>query len=305
MIELIQAVISGLAVGAAYALVALSFNIQFTTSKTLNFGQGDFVSAGGFVSLAVLFALNGASITGSFSGISLPVWQQVAAALGAVATVGLLGAALYFIAVRTFVGKPGLGWVMSTLGFGILIQSIGLAVWGANQIMVPGPFGDEVVRVFGAGVRRQEILLIVVAALVMFALDWIVRRTMIGKAMRAVAHSRDLAYLMGINVSVVIVGAFVVSTALAGLGGYLLAPITSASIFLGLGIVLKGFSAAIIGGINNTRGCVAGGVVLGIIESLSNMWHAQIKEIVVFTMVIIVLSIKPNGLFGKKSVEKV
>lgn len=305
MAEVIQAVLSGLAIGGAYAMVALSFSIQFTTSKTLNFGQGDFVSAGGFVSLAVLFAMNGAAVTGSFSGITLSAGQQVMAALAAVLTIGLAGAALYFVAIRKFVGKSGLGWVMSTLGFGILIQSIGLAIWGPNQIMVPGPLGDEVIRLWGAGVRRQEVLLLAVAAVVMLVLDWCMRRTMVGKAMRAVAHSRDNAYLMGINVNLVIIGAFVVSTALAGLSGYMLAPITSASIFLGLGIVLKGFSAAIIGGINSTRGCVAGGFFLGLVESMGNIWSAQLKEMIVFLIVIVVLAAKPNGLFGGRVVEKV
>lgn len=194
---------------------------------------------------------------------------------------------------------------MSTIGFGIILRSLGLAIWGPGTMTVPPPLGDSVIRFFGAGIRPQELLVLVVALLVMIIFDMVMRKTMIGKAMRAVAHNKQVASLMGINVTAVMVGAFFVSSALAGLSGILLAPITSVSIFMGLMIGLKGFSGAIIGGLSSPRGCVFGGFLLGVLESLVNLWQAQWREIVVFLLVILVLAIRPNGLLGAKFVEKV
>jgi branched-chain amino acid transport system permease protein len=305
LIALIQAIVSGLAVGGAYALIALGFSITFTTTKTLNFAHGDFVSVGSFVGVSVLWLLLGKPINAPLTGVTLSIWQQCAAAFAAVAVIGILGVLLYLLAVRPFAGKPGMSWVMSTIGFGIILTSLGLALWGPAQIVVPSPVGDEVIRIGGVGIRPQEILMFVVAVVVMVAIDWVMRRTMIGKAMRAVAHNQRVASLMGINVTAVMVGAFFLSSALAGLSGFLIAPIAAASLFVGVGIALKGFSAAIVGGLSNPRGCVLGGFALGVLESLVNLWQAQWREIVVFLLVILVLALRPQGLLGVGMVEKV
>ena len=302
---LLQALISGLAIGGAYALVALGFSITFTTTKTLNFAHGDFVSAGSFIGLSSLLFLTGAPLGSAIDALAVRGVDQVVAVITTVVVMGALGALLYLSAVRPFAGKPGMAWVMSTIGFGIIVQSLGLAIWGPAPLKVPAPFGEEVIRVGGIGFRSQEILLIATTLLVMAVFDWVMRRTMIGKAMRAVAHDRRVASLMGINVSAVMVGAFFISTALAGLAGFLIAPIASASLFVGLGIALKGFSGAILGGLTNPRGCVLGGFVLGILESLVNLWQAQWREVLLFALVILVLAVRPNGLFGRAMVEKV
>jgi len=147
--------------------------------------------------------------------------------------------------------------------------------------------------------------MLAVSVLVMLVFDHVMRRTMVGKAMRAVAHNAQSASLMGIHVSRVMLGAFFISSALAGLSGFMLAPIAQASLFMGLAVGLKGFSAAMIGGLNNPRGCVIGGFILGVLESFVNLWSAQWREVAVFALVILVLAIKPNGLFGSKTVEKV
>jgi branched-chain amino acid transport system permease protein len=288
LIALLQAVASGLAVGGAYALIALGFSITFTTTKTLNFSHGDFVSVGSFIGVTVLWLVLGKPINAPLVGVTLSIWQQLLAAV-----------------VKPFSGKPGMSWVMSTIGFGIILTSIGLAIWGPSQIVVPSPVGDDVIRIAGVGIRPQEILMFVVAIVVMAALDWVMQRTIMGKAMRAVAHDQRVASLMGINVTAVMVGAFFLSSALAGLSGFLIAPIASASLYVGLSIALKGFSGAIIGGLSNPRGCVLGGFALGLLESLVNLWQAQWREIVVFLLVILVLAVRPHGLLGLRTVEKV
>lgn len=305
-IALLQALLSGAAVGSAYALVALGFSVTFTTTKTLNFSHGEFVSAGAFMGMSVLFLALGKPVSSTSFGESVPdMGPQLMALLAALVVMGLLGWLLYLVGVRPFARKPGMSWVMSTLGFGVVLQSIGLAIWGPKPVVVPGPLGDEVVRLWGIGIRPQELLMLGVSIVVMVLFDHVMRKTMVGKAMRAVANNPSVASLMGINVTVMMVGAFVVSSALAGLSGFLLAPIAQASLFMGLAVGLKGFSAAMIGGLNNARGCVIGGFVLGILESLVNLWSAQWREVAIFALVILVLAFRPTGLFGTKMVEKV
>lgn len=303
---LLQAIISGLAVGGAYALVALGFSITFTTTKTLNFSHGEFVSAGAFIGMSALFLVLGLPVSSTtFSNAAPGASAQLLALVAALGIMGLLGWLLYIVGVRPFAGRPGMAWVMSTLGFGVILQSVGLAIWGPKPVVVPGPVGDAVIRILGVGIRPQELLTLVVTVVVMIGFDWVMNRTMVGKAMRAVAANGNVASLMGINTNAMMIGAFVVSSALAGLSGFLLAPIAQASLFMGLSVGLKGFSGAMIGGLNNPRGCVIGGFVLGVLESLVNLWQAQWREVAVFALVILVLAFRPTGLFGSRLVEKV
>jgi branched-chain amino acid transport system permease protein len=305
-IALFQALLSGLAIGSAYALVALGFSVTFTTTKTLNFSHGEFVSAGAFIGMSVLFLALGKPLTSTtFGGVQPGAGTQLLALTAALAVMGAIGWLLFIFGVRPFARRPGMAWVMSTLGFGVILQSIGLAIWGPKPVVVPSPVGDDVLRIAGVGVRPQELLMLVVALVVMAVFDHVMRRTMVGKAMRAVAQNPAVASLMGINVTQMMVGAFVVSSALAGLSGFMLAPIAQASLFMGLAVGLKGFSAAMIGGLSHARGCVIGGFILGVLESLVNLWSAQWREVAIFALVILVLAFKPNGLFSQKLVEKV
>lgn len=306
MESLLQALVSGLAVGSAYALVALGFSVTFTTTKTLNFSHGEFVSAGAFIGMSVLFLAVGKPLTStSFGGVDPGAVAQLAALLFALVFMGLIGWLLFVLGVRPFARRPGMAWVMSTLGFGVILQSIGLAIWGPKPVVVPSPVGDDVIRLAGIGVRPQELLMLGVSVVVMLVFDHVMRKTMMGKAMRAVAQNPSVASLMGINVTLVMTGAFVISSGLAGLSGFLLAPVAQASLFMGLAVGLKGFSAAMVGGLSNARGCVIGGFLLGVLESFVNLWSAQWREVAIFALVILVLAFRPNGLFGTKMVEKV
>ncbi|SHK04953.1 branched-chain amino acid transport system permease protein [Roseomonas rosea] len=304
----LQALVSGLAIGGVYALIALSFSITFTTTRTLNFAQGEFIGVGAFLGVTVLYALSSGGEGGSFAALAPAAsegFRYPAAALAVGAALGTLGLLLFLAAIRPFAGKPGMSWVMSTIGFGIILQSLGLAVWGPAPVNMPSPFGDDVLRLGGAGVRPQEVAVLVVAVLLMAGLDFVMRRTRLGKAMRAVAYDPNVAALMGINVTAIMLGAFALSSALAGVGGVLVAPIASASLFMGMGIALKAFSGAILGGLDNPRGCIFGGFALGLLESGVALWQAQWREIAVFLLIILVLAIRPNGLFGRRALDKV
>jgi branched-chain amino acid transport system permease protein len=305
MVAMLQAVFSGLALGSVYALVALGFNITHNTTKTLNFGHGEFLVLGAFVAVTGVLVLSGKQVTGVLQPTDVTLLRYGMSLVASVVVLGLLGIILYYTAVRPFVGLPGLAWVMSTIGFGIIIQNTALLIWGPSPMVMPSPLGDDVIRIGGAGVLPQELLVIGSSVAVIFCLDTIMRRTKLGKAVRAVAHSHSAATLMGINVSAVVVLAFVVSSGLAGLAGLLIAPITTASVFMGLTLALKAFSAAILGGLSNARGCILGGFLLGLIEALIGLWHAELREISIFLLIILVLVLKPEGLLGQLQGEKV
>ncbi len=305
MVAILQAVFSGLALGGIYALVALGFNITHTTTKTFNFGQGEFLAVGTLIGASIVFLLAGKDITDGLLVTDVTFTRYTLGVIGSIVVLGMFGALLYFTAVRPFVGMVGLAWVMSTIGFGIILQNTALAIWGPTPIVLPSPLGNDVIRIGGAGIVMQEVLVLVASIITMYLLDLVLRKTKLGKAVRAVAHSSNAATLMGINVKAIVVLAFVVSSALAGMAGMLVAPITTASVFIGLTIALKAFSAAIVGGLNNPRGCMLGGFLLGLLEALVGLWQAELREISIFVLIILVLVLKPEGLLGQRHVEKV
>ncbi len=305
MVAILQAIFSGLALGGIYALVALGFSITHTTTKTFNFGQGEFLAVGTLIGVSALLLLSGKDITEALQVTDVTLFRYGLGLLASIFVLGVLGVLLYFTAVRPFVGMAGMAWVMSTIGFGIIIQNSALAIWGPTPIVLPSPLGDEVIRIAGAGIVPQEILVLASSIATMFCLDLVLRKTKLGKAVRAVAFNRHAATLMGINVTAIVILAFVVSSSLAGMAGMLIAPITTASVFMGLTIALKAFSAAIVGGLNNPRGCMLGGFLLGLLEALVGLWQAELREISIFILIIVVLVLKPEGLLGQRHVEKV
>lgn len=305
MTAILQALASGLALGAIYGLIALGFNITFATTKTFNFGQGAFLVPGSLVGVSLLLLAAGKPHFGNLAQSEMTVLTYTLATLASVVVVGVIGVILYYCAIKPFVGAGGLNWVLSTIGFGIILQNTALAIWGPASIAVPSPLGGEVYRIAGAGIRPQEILIAGVAIAVMILLDFVIRKTRFGKALRAVAFNPQAASIVGINVEKIVIIAFMISSALAGLAGILIAPITTASVFIGMGVALKAFSAAIVGGLTNPRGCVLGGFLLGIIEALVGLWHAELREITIFLLIIIVLTIRPSGLLGQRIVEKI
>lgn len=305
MTAFLQALASGLALGAIYGLIALGFNITYATTRTFNFGQGAFLVPGSLVGVSLVLLSVGKPHFGNLAPAEMTMTAYLLATLASTLIVGLIGIALYYCAIKPFVGVAGLNWVLSTIGFGIILQNTALAIWGPASIAVPSPLGSDVYRIAGAGIRPQEILVAVVAVAVMAGLDYVLRATKLGKALRAVAFNPQAASIVGINVEKIVIIAFVISSALAGLAGILIAPITTASVFIGMGVALKAFSAAILGGLTNPRGCMAGGFLLGLIEALVGLWRAEMREITIFLIIIVVLVVRPAGLFGTKTVEKI
>jgi branched-chain amino acid transport system permease protein len=196
-------------------------------------------------------------------------------------------------------------WVMSTLAVGLLFINAAELIWGRHPLPIPPFLGKEPVTITGAGLYPQEILIVVVACAVMVALDVFYQRTLTGKAFRAVAFSAEVTSLMGINPRRIAVLSYALAGCLAGLAGLLVAPVTLAEPQMGTVLGLKAFAIAIIGGLEAGRGIFVCGLLYGVLETLlaGYLWTG-VRDIIGFTLMILVLLVRPNGLFGRPAAER-
>lgn len=290
-VKLWQALVSGLSVGSVYALIAQGYYVTFITTGALNFGQGEFLMIG------ALFGVT------CYVTLGLP---YAAAILGSVVLVGLMGTGLERVAIRPVLRHAlSLSWVLSTVAVSIILKNAAVHLWGPEQIKFPSPFGDAVLRIGPAGIFPQELFIIVAATGTVLLVQIFLKRAVLGKALTAVAHNRNAAAVMGINVQRMIVLAFVMSSALAGLGGILIAPITFAWAYMGTVPGIKAFAAAIFGGLENPIGILIGGLVIGLLEQFFGIINSNLKEGITFLVILLILALRPTGLMGRKDVEKV
>jgi branched-chain amino acid transport system permease protein len=283
--------VSGLSVGGVYALIAQGYYVTFITTGALNFGQGEFLMMG------ALFGLT------CYVTLGLPYAIAIG---GAVALVGLMGIGLERVAIRPVLRHAlSLSWVLSTVAVSIILKNGAVQLWGPEQIKFPSPFGDRVIHIGQAGIFPQELFIIVAAIGTVLLVQFFLRRAVRGKALMAVAHNRNAAAVMGINVQRMIVLAFVISSALAGLGGILIAPITFAWAYMGTVPGIKAFAAAIFGGLENPVGILIGGLVIGLLEQFFGIVNSNLKEGITFLFILLILALRPTGLMGRKDIEKV
>ena len=288
--ELAQFLLSGLTVGAIYALVALGFSIIYNASHVINFAQGEFVMIGGMA-------------TASLLGAGLPL---APAALGAVALAALIGMALARFAVQPARGASVVTLIIITIGAAILLRGLASIVWDKRIHALPAFSGDQPINVAGATLAPQSLWVIGVTALAVVALWGFFNRTLIGKAILAVSHNRLAAQLVGISVQRVLLVSFALSAALGALAGILIGPITFTSWDVGLLLGLKGFAAAILGGMGSGPGAVVGGLTLGLLESLgAGYLSSAYKDAIAFIVMLAVLMLMPGGLLGGRATERV
>jgi len=178
-------------------------------------------------------------------------------------------------------------------------------IWGPEQIKFPSPFGDQVVQIGNAGIFPQELFIIVAALGTVVAVQIFLKRSVLGKALMAVAHNRNAAAVMGIDVKKMVILAFALSSALAGLGGVLIAPVTFAWAYMGTVPGIKAFAAAIFGGLENPVGILIGGLVIGLGEQLFGTISSNLKEGITFLFILVMLAFRPTGLMGRRTIEKV
>jgi branched-chain amino acid transport system permease protein len=287
----IQYILSGLAIGGIYALVALGFHIMWSAARAVNFAHGDTLMLG-----AVL------AVLGVDAGVPLPV-----ACLLAIIAGGIFGILLERFAIRPFAATAtSIGWMLTTIAVGVMIEALATLQFGGFSRPLPSPGVKSAVHVFGAGVYPQELAIPVVAILVMVGLKLMQRHTLIGRAMQAVAHDKRAAALMGINVNSIVAFSFGLASLLGAAAGVLVAPVIQVSASMGALLGLKGFAVAIIGGITSAPGVVIVGLGFGIMEKFVEGYiSTAAREIIGFGVMILVLLAFPQGLFGKREVLKV
>jgi len=296
-----QAIASGLVYGSIYALIAQGYYVTFSTTQTLNFAQGDFLMIGGLLAFTVF---GGLLMTGA------PLFVALLAALAIIPLIlALMGTLVERVAVRPLRGAFSLGWILSTVGVAVILRNAGEVIWGIEQKPVPSVFGDTAIRVnagfFQFGVLPQEVFILAGSLAAMTAVLVFLKRSLLGKAMAAVALNSSAASLMGINVRAMVVLAYIISSVLAGLAGLLVVPVLHAYSLMGVLPGLKAFAVAIIGGLVNPFGILIAGLLLGVVEFIVAIFNASLRDAVTFFLLIVILAWRPLGLFEKPSMEKV
>ena len=286
----LQFLFSGLTVGAVYALVALGFAIIFNASGVVNFAQGEFVMVGGMV-----------TVFAHAAGLPLAF-----AAVTAILVTTAVGVALNKFAIEPARNAPVVSLIIITLGASILIRGLVHVVFDKQLHRYPSFSGDDPIRVFGATMLPQS-LWVMGGAIAVFVLLWLFyTRTILGRAVLATANNRDAAQLVGINVNWIMTLSFGVSAAAGALAGVLITPITLVSYDVGVALALKGFAAAMLGGLGSPKGALVGGLMLGLMEALTSGYlSSQYKDAVAFVVILLVLLVRPQGLLGAKSSERV
>lgn len=287
---LVQIVLSGIATGAIYGLVAVGYSVTYATMRVLNFGLGMWVMLGAMIGYTLHVTL----------GLNILVTM-----LGMMAVLGGLGLLTERFTVLPFVRAGSDVWIMSTLAVGLLFINAAELIWGRNPLAIRPFLGKDPINFAGIGVYPQEILIVIVACAVMVALDVFYQYTLLGKAFRATASSTEVAGLMGINTRRIASLAYALAGCLAGFAGLLVAPVTLAEPQMGTILGLKAFAIAIIGGLEAGRGIFVCGLLYGVLEGLlSGYLYTGIRDIIGFTLMILVLFVRPNGLFGRRTEER-
>lgn len=280
---LVQLLVSGLSTGGIYAAVALGFTLTWRAAAVINFAQGDVVMIGAFIGLTLFVFLH---------------WPFLLAFVGAFILAGVLGSVVERVMLRPVRNAEVWTTVVVTVGLSILLQNAARIIWGPQPFRFPAVFGEEPMHLAGIAIIPQSVGVLVIAVSLMLLQELFFHRTMTGKAMRAVAQDRQTASLMAINPDRMINLTFAVSFGIAAIAGILIAPTYFASFSMGLPISIRAFAAAIIGGFGSVRGSIAGGLFLGVAESLSAGYlSSTYEDAIVFGLVILVLLIRPVGLF--------
>ena len=290
----LQLLVSGIAVGAIYTLTAKGLFIAHLATHRLNFGQGDFLMVGAYLSLGLILA-----------GVPAPV--ALAIVLAAMAALGYL---LERVAIRPLDRggdqTGGYAWVLTTAGVALILQNLVELGWGKSAQYAPPIFSEtrnNVVQIGGVGIFVEELAIIVVAFVVVVAFYLFLFRTRWGKAIYVVAFNPEAASLLGINVKATVILSFVLASLLAGMSGFLVGPLVTVQPHMGLVFTIKAFAVAAIGGFTNPIGLLAGGLLFGIAEAYSNYFDSAFGDLYPLIAVLALLALRPTGLFDTRAAD--
>lgn len=286
----VQLLVAGLSTGAVYALVALGLVLVFKGTGIVNFAQGEFLTLGAYIGLVLSLVLK------------LPYWQVF---ILTIMLAAVFGAALERGLIRPLMRAPAFTIVVATLAIGLMIKNALRLGWQESLSTISSPFGDLPLRVGDVNLNRQYLWIIACSLAITVLLALFFRMTLLGKAMRAVSQNYDAAQLMGIRVHRIFAGTFAISAAIAGMAGVLVAPVIGIHAEMG-DLILKGFVAAILGGFQSLGGAVVGGLVLGVLETFGGaQFGGTFKNTVAFVLLMVVLLVRPHGLFGRAEARRV
>jgi branched-chain amino acid transport system permease protein len=274
-----------------YGLIALGFHVTYVVSNTVNFSQGSAMMLG--------------AVLGYAFGITLG-WPIPLAVIASLILCGLFGLVVERTLVRPFAERGSNAWLMATVAGGIVLDNVVLFTFGKEPRSFPSFLAQKPVEIFGAGVYPLQLIIPVVGIAAALLFHLVTHRTRYGKALLAVVQNPDAARLMGINVRMIIAASYAISTMLAGVAGLLIAPLFSVHSEMGVLFGIKAFAVAILGGITSAWGVVLAGLAYGLIEALVTAYlGSTYTQIVVFSVIILALTVMPNGLLGRAAVNKV
>ena len=303
---LLQQIINGLVLGSVYALVALGYTMVYGIINLINFAHGEVLMVGALVSWTVVTAL---------ADSGLPGWLKLLISLiAAVVVCAALNFVIEKVAYRPLRNAPRLAPLITAMGMSLLLQTLAMIIWKPNYKPYPILLPSEPFHIGGAVINTTQILILVSTAVVLIGLTWLVNRTKLGRAVRATAENPRVAALMGVKPDMVISATFIIGAALAALAGVMYAA-NYGSVQHTMGFLpgLKAFTAAVFGGIGNLAGAVVGGVLLGLIEALGagyigaltgGVLGSHYQDIFAFIVLILVLTVRPQGLLGERVADR-
>jgi branched-chain amino acid transport system permease protein len=288
--QLFQYILSGLSNGAIYALIGFGFAMIYNATGIINFAQGEFVMLGGILTVFFLTVLK------------LPI---IPAIILAVAISTIVGVCFERLAIRPLRNAKPLSLIIITIGASIFIRGAAMIIWGKDTHALPAFSGSDPIYIAGATILPQHLWIFAVTVLTIIAGRIFFNYSIAGKAMRACAYNSQAAGLVGINVKNMVLLSFAISSAIGSLAGIIIAPLTMTSYDVGVMLGLKGFCAVIIGGMSSGLSTVIGGLLLGLLESLGAGYiSASYKDAIAFIILLLILFIRPEGLFTKKETER-
>ena len=285
MSQFLQVMMSGLAIGSIYALAAIGFTLVWQAARTVNFAQGEFVM------LPAFFVLVGTHV------LHIPLWAALLFAMAL--SVFILGFVFKKLVVEPILPSGGISLIIATMALGILLKESVKEFYGAEAQPYPSMFPNDPIEVFGAVVSMQDILNLVISLGIVVLLTLFLNRTRTGRCMQATAQNPAVAEILGVNVRRMILYAFLINAALAALASFLITPVYLAKFSNGETLGLIAFIAAIVGGFNQIRGALAGGLLIGVLDNLTATYvTAEYRAALPLVLLIVIILVRPQGLLG-------
>ncbi len=288
-------IVIGISIGMVYALVALGISLIYSGLDIVHFAHGEIYMIGAFIGLML------------FQHLGL---GYIATLVLAVILTGFIGVLIERVFYRPLTRSgggytvAGMGMIIAGFGMSIVLQNVAFLIWGAKPVPFNVRFGMPV-EIGNLALPMSYVWIVAAALILMFVLNLVLRKTMIGLAMRAVAYNKDIAYLSGVNVPLMISMIFAIGCGLGAAAGVLIGPINYVQVQMGIGVLVKAFAAAVVGGFGSLPGAVLGGLLVGVVESLGAGYvNGSYKDVYAFILLILVLMVKPSGILGVEAKVK-